>query len=314
MAESLTELRAFVRVVESGSFSAAARSLALSTAMVSKHVTALENRLGVRLLDRNTRRSAATDAGRAFYERCAELLEDLAEAEAEATHVARALQGTLRVSVPVELANLHLGAHLPAFMRRHPGLALSLTVSNRVVDLVEEGLDASLRFVLHADPAQHGRQLARTRLELVATAAWIARHGRPADAESVASFPGLVYGQPAPWSDFRWTRADGASGVLRLQPRLVSSSTDLLLQATLQDAGLAILPTLLCGRALREGRLERLLPDHDFGSMRLLLLFPHRRHTSAKLRAFTDFLLECLGGDPEADPFVQGVAPPRELA
>lgn len=308
MAESLTELRAFVRVVESGSFSAAARSLALSTAMVSRHVTALENRLGVRLLDRNTRRSATTDAGRVFYERCAELLESLAEAEAEAARVARALHGTLRISMPVELANLHLGAHLPVFMQRHPDLALALTVSNRVVDIVEEGLDASLRFVLHADPAQHGRQFARTRLELVATTAWIARHGRPADPRDVALQPGLVYGQPSPWSEFGWTRADGAKGVLRLQPRLVSSSTDLLLQAALQDAGLAMLPTMLCGRALREGRLERLLPDHDFGSMRLLLLVPHRRHPSAKLRAFTDFLLECFGADPDDDPFVRGLA------
>jgi len=312
MADSLNELRAFVRVVESGSFSGAARSLALSTAMVSKHVAALESRLGVRLLDRNTRRSAATEAGRGFYERCSELLEALAEAEAEAAHVARALHGTLRVSLPVELANLHLGARLPVFMRRHPELALALTVSNRVVDLVEEGLDASLRFVLHADPALHGRQLARTRLELVATPAWIARHGRPADAAAAAAHPALVYGQPAPWSEFAWTRADDARGLLRLNPQLVSSSSDLLLQTALQGAGLAILPTLLCGAALREGRLERLLPDHDFGTMRLLLLFPHRRHASAKLRAFADFLLECFGPDPEADPFVDGLTMPAE--
>jgi DNA-binding transcriptional LysR family regulator len=103
-------------------------------------------------------------------------------------------------------------------------------------------------------------------------------------------------------------------GQLRLRPRLVSSSTDLLLQAALGSAGLAILPTLLCGPALRDGRLERLLPDHDFGSMRLLLLYPHRRHASAKLRAFADFLIECFGPDPEADPFVEGLVPPQEPA
>lgn len=309
MIDSLAELRAFSRVVETGGFSAAARTLQLSTAMVSKHVASLENRLGVRLLDRNTRRSAPTAAGRLFYERCTDVLALLAEAESELVSEARDVRGRLAVSMPPEFGNEHMAPLLAAFRRRHPHLQLTLLLHNRLADLVEEGLDAALRFVRRYDAALPGRQLGTTRLLLAASPAYVRRHGRPERPEDLAGHAGLCFGNPEPWAQFAWTAA-GAQGVLSLEPALVASSSAMVCRAAEQGLGVAVVTTMDAGAALRRGDLLRLLPDYDFGSMGIYLVYPHRRHLPLKVRALADFLAEAFGGNPLNDPFLDGLAEP----
>lgn len=306
MIDSMAELRAFSRVVETGGFSAAARTLSLSTAMVSKHVAALENRLGVRLLDRNTRRSAPTAAGRLFYERCCDVLALLAEAESELVSEARDVRGRLAVSMPPEFGLDHMSPLLPAFHRRHPHLQLTLMLHHRLADLVEEGLDAALRFVRRYDAALPGRQLGITRLVLAASPAWVQQHGRPERPEDLANQPGLCFGSPEPWTQFPWTQP-GAQGVLSLQPALVASSSAMVCRAAEQGLGVAVVTTMDAGAALRRGALLQLLPDHDLGAMGIYLVYPHRRHLPLKVRALADFLGEAFGGDPQADPFIRGL-------
>lgn len=309
MIESLAELRAFRRVVETGGFSAAARSLSLSTAMVSKHIAALENRLGVRLLDRNTRRSAPTAAGRLFYERCSHVLALLDEAESELLSQARDVRGRLVVSMPPEFGHDHMSPLLAAFRRRHPHLQLTLLLHNRLADLVEEGLDAALRFMRRYDAALPGRQLGITRLVLAASPAWVQQHGLPERPEDLAAQPGLCFGNPEPWSQFPWSRP-GEQGVLSLEPALVASSSAMVSRAAEQGLGVAVVTTMDAGAALRRGTLLRLLPDYDFGAMGIYLVYPHRRHLPLKVRALADFLAEALGGDPQTDPFLAGLTEP----
>lgn len=307
--QQLAELRAFSRVVEAGGFSAAARSLGLSTAMVSKHVAALEGRLGVRLLDRNTRRSAPTAAGRLFYERCQELLALLDEAESELVNEARDLRGRLVVSMPPEFAAAHWTPLLPAFHRRHPQLQLTMLLHSRVSDLVEEGLDAALRFMRRYDAALPGRQLGRTQLLLAASPAYLDRAGRPTHPDDLAAHPGLCYGNPEPWARFDWRQGDD-TGTLALRPSLVASSSDMVCRAAVQGLGIAVVTTMDAGAALRRGELERVLPGHELGAMGVYLVYPHRRHLPQKVRALADFLAQAFGGDPQADPFVDGLADP----
>jgi DNA-binding transcriptional LysR family regulator len=311
MIESLAELRAFVRVVETGGFTGAARSLALSTAMVSRHVASLEGRLGVRLLDRNTRRSAPTVAGLRFYERCLEVLNSLAEAESELIHESRDARGTLRVSMPPEFATGHLAALLPAFARRHPQLQLTLALHNRMADLVEDGLDAAVRFVRQYDASLNGRRLGITRLVLAASPAWVRTHGLPQGPQDLVGNRGLVYGNPEPWAAFPWQH-EQAQGTLKLAPWFVTSSSEMVCRAAIEGLGVAILPTLDAGGPLRRGELVRLLPEHDFGVMNIFVVYPNRRHLPVKVRAFVDFLVECFGGDAEVDPFVDGLHQPGE--
>lgn len=315
MADSISELVVFSRVVDSGGFSAAARTLGMSTAMVSRTVAALEARLGARLLDRNTRRTSPTPAGARFHERVTELLEGLADAEGELRRDASQARGLVRISMPVEFASHHFGALLPRLLARHPELTVSISVTNQVVDLVEEGIDLAIRFVRDYDSGLSARVLGRTQLWLVAAPSLLERVASVSDAadtgavDALALCDGLVYGDPKPWNRFPY-RVGTRSGLLVLRPRLVTSSVDLIRTAALEGSGIGILPTLVAGSDVRAGRLRRLLPDHDFGFMKVLAVYASRRHLPLKVRAVIEFLDGCFGGDGTIDPFVDGLHRP----
>lgn len=307
MIDSLTEVRTFVRVVEAAGFTAAARSLGVSTALVSRQVAALEARLGVRLLSRNTRRVAPTEAGRQFHQRCVSLLQDLDEAQAELGRFGHEVRGTLKVSLPPELATSYLAPLLTAFQSRHPQLVLHLFLSNQLSRLVEEGLDAAIRFMRHHDSTLNGRQLARTRMVLVASPDYVLRVPPPEHPADLLRHRALVYGAPDPWTEFPWVTEGGEQGVMRLQPGFIASSTDMIGRAAVLGQGVALMTTMDAGAALREGKLVQLLPQYDFGHMGVFVVYPHRRHVPARLRAWIDFLLEIFGADPEHDPFITGL-------
>jgi len=308
--ESLGELRTFVRVVEAGGFTAAARELAVSTALVSKQVGALEGRLGVRLLDRNTRRCKPTEAGRAFHARCVAILQELQEAESAVQAQQSEIQGTLRVTLPPELARLHLAALLPALQRRHPRMHLRLTLSSQVADLVEEEQDMALRFMRRYDAALHGRPLGCTTLVMVASPRYLDEAPAVLHPDDLARHRGLVYGAPTPWTEFAWNDGGGRSGLMRLPEHFVASSTDMVCMAATLGMGIAMTTTMVAGEALRRGDLVRVLPGFDFGQMTLWAVYPHRQHMTARLRAWIDFLVEAFGSDPDIDPFWHGLRVP----
>lgn len=300
--DTLKSMLAFVRVAESGSFSAAARNLHLSPAMVTKHVTYLENRIGARLLQRTTRHVRLTEPGQLYLERCLSILADVEEAESVAGADSVAPHGTLRVTSPVEFGNMHLAPLAARFMERHPGIDLMLDFSNRAVDVVQEGYDVAVRIASALDTSLIGRRLARSRFHIVASPDYLERHGRPSAPANLAGHPCLTFALPDVRDRWPFTR-DGETTQVRVRPRLVSTSSEALRLAARSGAGVSWLPTFVCGRDLDDGSLVSLFPEYDAGSLDIHVLFPHRRFLPGKVRAFLDFLREQFGSDPDRDPW-----------
>jgi len=299
--DTLASMRAFVRVVDLSGFAAAARSLGISTAMVSKHVAHLERRLRISLLTRTTRRVAPTEAGARYHAHCIEVLRAVDEADRVAGRHAEAPSGTLRVTAPTELGDVHIAPMVAPLLAAWPELSIELRFSNRVVDLVEEGVDVAVRVAPRLDTALAGRRLATSRLLPVASPAYLRRQGmprRPADLQQHVALR-FAFGAFRGWP---FTR-DGATELIDPVVRLQSSSAEALRRAARDGAGIALLPTFIAGDDLDAGTLVPLLTDWHVGELGVHAVFAQRRYHPARLRVFIDALVAHFGADPQADPF-----------
>lgn len=301
--DRLASMQVFVKVVESGSFAGAAAKLAATPSMVTKHVNRLESHLGVRLLSRTTRRVSLTEAGSAYYERCVALLAELEETEARVGRHGAEPHGMLRLSAPAEFAGLHLGRPIAAFMRRYPEVMVDLACSNRVVDLVEEGFDAAVRAAARLEGNFVARRIASSRLVVCASPAYLRAHGTPRTPTELEQHACVCFSEPSPRVELGYALR-GRTGTVRLRDRLRTNQSMVLLQAALDGQGVCLMPTFLAGPALKARRLRRLLPEADFGTFGIHVVYPHRKFLLAKVRAFVDFIAEWFGGDPQGDPFV----------
>lgn len=299
--DTLTSMRAFVRVVDLSGFAAAARSLDISTAMVSKHVAHLERRLRISLLTRTTRRVAPTEAGARYHAHCVEVLRAVDEAELAAGHQSEAPSGTLRVTAPTELGDAHIAPMVAPLLAAWPELSIELRFTNRVVDLVEEGVDLAVRVAPRLDTALAGRRLATSRLLPVASPAYLRRHGTPRGPADLQRHVALrfAYGAFQGWPFTRDDVTETIDPVVRLQ----SASAEALRRAARDGAGIALLPTFVAGNDLHAGTLVPVLPDWCVGELGIHAVYPQRRYHPARLRVFIDALVARFGGDPHADPF-----------
>lgn len=301
--DTLTSMRAFTRVVELGGFAAAARSLALSPAMVTKHIANLEARMGVRLLHRTTRRVGPTEAGRAYFERCVELLQGVEEAEAAAGEATQTPHGTLRLTAPVEFGNLHLAPLVGELIRAHPEIAVSLHLSNRVVDIVDEGFDAAVRVAPTMDSSLVARRIATSRLLVLAAPSYLSRHGRPKRPSDLGSHACLAFAVPAPMDKWRFARK-GAVQAVKIAPRMLATSSEALRAAACDGTGITLLPTFLAAEDVRAGRLQPLFQDYDSGALGIHVVYPHRKYLSAKVRVLLELVRSRYGDDPLHDPWL----------
>lgn len=300
--DTLESMQVFVRVVELGSLAAAARSLNLSPAMVSKHVVHLEKRTAARLLNRTTRQVRPTEAGASYFEQCCAILRRVEVAEAEAAADTSAPRGTLRITAPIEFGNLHLPAMIATFLDRHPGIDIVLDLANRRADIVQEGYDLAIRIARDLDTSLVGRRIALSRFHIVASPAYLEREGHPVEPAELARRQCLAFAVPQPWTTWSFTH-DGRSQQVRVSPRVLSTSAEALLEAARTGVGIGLLPSFVCGTALRNGDLVSLFPDCDCGSLGIYILFPHRNLLPLRVRLFIDFLVEQLGGNAEHDPW-----------
>lgn len=305
-APRLEEMATFVQVVEARGFSAAARELGLSPSAVSKQVRVLEERLGVRLLQRTTRRLALTEPGRRFLERARAILAEVRELRADVAGLQREPRGTLRIAAPPDFGRLQLGRLLAAFAARHPDLGIELELSGRAVDVVEEGFDVAIRIAALRDSSLVARRLAPCRRVLCASPDYLRRRGeprRPADLERHECIDYAYQAAPGGWR-FRVTGRRGGRGRSRTvfpSGRLRLNDGAAMREFVLAGLGIALLPTYIVGDDLREGTLRTVLDEVLDGDIEVMAVYPHRRQLAAKVRLFVDFLAQRFGPAPPWD-------------
>jgi DNA-binding transcriptional LysR family regulator len=277
----------FVRVVETGSFSAAARVLKVGQPAVSKVIAQLEQRLNVRLLVRSTHGLRPTEAGQRFFDRARVAVEDADEAERAARDESQGLSGRLRVSAATTFARLHIVPHLPAFLAAHPDIEVDIVLDDRMIDLMTQGIDLSLRMGNLADSSLVAQKLATGRRSVVATPAYLQRAGEPTRPEELATHEAVVYSQlPDAWV---FERA-GEEVPVVMRGRARFSAAEGIRAAVLADMGLAVTSDWMFADKLIDGSVRRLLPEWHLPSIDLWVVYPSGRMASAKARAFTSFV------------------------
>lgn len=291
------EMRVFTAVAEAGSFVAAAGALGMSKAAVSRHVAELEARLGVRLLHRTTRRLSRTPEGELFLARCKDLLEGVDEAEAELSARTGQAVGQLKVSVPVSYGLLRLAPLWGGFLAKHPQVELDVTLSDRVVDLVEEGFDLAVRIARLASSSLISRQLSTTRLVLCATPQYLKQHGRPKVPADLAQHQVLAYSLLAMRDLWTFDGPDGPVPV-RVRPRMFTNSGDTCRAVALQHQGIILQPSFLVGDDLRRGALVELLPKYRIPELGVHAVYPSRKHVVPKVRLLIEYLAKALRDAP----------------
>lgn len=277
----------FARVVEAGGFSRAAEELGVTKSSVSEAVRRLEARLGVRLLDRTTRRLAATDAGRAFYARCRAALAEAEAGRAEAQALHSEPIGPLRVAAPEAFARLHMAPAMAALLASHPGLRLELVEGAQAVDLIEAGFDLAIRIT--PQPAENlvVRRLGTSRVLVVASPGYLAAHPAPSSPQEVVAHRTIAY-SPLFWSrEWRFER-QGERADVPVQPTLLSNSAETLRAAALAGLGLAAVPRWLVADDLADGRLVPCLADWTAPESGIYAVYPSNRLMAAKVKLFVD--------------------------
>jgi len=294
--DRLAQLGAFVEVARRQSFAQAALELEQHVSAVSRAVAALENRLGVRLLQRTTRRVTLSDAGRDYFRRCEALLAELDGADAEVRERAAALRGTLRVSAAAGAGQSLIAPLVPEFLAAHPAVRLDLQLSNRYVDLIEEGYDLALRVgTLAADSRLVVRRLASTRRVLLASPAYLRRRAGPRTPQQLLEHACLVLDIGA--RPRRWQLQRGrAEAAIDVAGPLHSNNAFVLLTACREAAGISLLPASVAGDDVRAGALRQVLPGWESAEQGIYAVYPSARFIPAKVRAFVDFVAARLRG------------------
>jgi DNA-binding transcriptional LysR family regulator len=310
--DSVQSMRVFARVAQLGGFSAAARDLHLSGAAVTKHVAALEERIGARLLNRTTRSVSLTEAGRVYLERCLDCLQAFEDADASVSELSGELRGVLRITAPVEFGNMHVPPLIAAFTALHPEITIDLQVSNRMVDLVEHNVDLALRVAATLDASYVARPIASTRVGVWAAPEYLRVHGRPKKPEDLAQHRCMLFSEPVVRDEWVFTRGKKQARV-KLTPSMVTNSGEALIECACLGMGVMLSPSFIAVADYQAGRIEPLLLDWTTMTARLYACYPHRRHLSAKVRALLDFLRTTYGDDPNRDPWwPQGLQRPTD--
>lgn len=289
--DKFREMQAFAAVVDAGSFVRAAEALETSKAAVSRLVGELEERLGVRLLNRTTRKLSLTDDGQTFYHRCTELLAALGEAESDLSSRSAEPSGRLRISAPVTFGVLHLAPLWAAFLAQHPKVTLDISLSDRMVDLVDEGFDLAIRITRAPHPNLIARQLATTGLVLCAAPAYLERRGTPAHPSELAKHDVISYSYYSSRDEWSFDGPDGPVTV-KTHPRLHANNGDTCLAAALQGQGIVLQPTFLVYEELRSGALRAILPEWRSPELGVYVTYTSRRQLPLKLRQMIDFLAD----------------------
>ncbi len=294
--DRLSEMDAFVQVIDQGGFTEAAKKLGISKSAVSKHIAALESRLAVRLLNRTTRRVSPTEIGLAYYDRAKTVLKDAAEADDMVTAMQSAPRGALRVSAPVSFGITHLSGAVAAFLEAYPEVEIHLVLDDRFVEIVAEGFDLAIRIGALSDSSLRVRKLAESRMLLVASPAYIAANGMPASLDALPQHRLLHYSNLSTGNVWRLRTTKGQERQIRVGGRLTANNGEALRRSAEAGLGIALQPAFIIGDAVRSGRLVEVLPDYPLETLGIHAVYPPGRFTQPKLRVFIDFLADHFKG------------------
>jgi len=281
----------FAKVVEQGSFARAAERLEMSTSAVSRHVAELEAHLDARLLNRTTRRLSLTESGTAFYERCVQLLADLEEAEEAVTAAAVVPRGTLKLTCAITFGVRYLAPAIAAFRGRHPQVRVDVELSDRTVDIVDEGFDLAIRIGDIGSQSLIGRRIGSTQLICCAAPAYLARHPPPRVPADLGLHACLGYEYTPLRGVWRFRDGDGRVHDVRIGGPAHANNGEFLTALAVEGMGINLEPDFIVAPDIRAGRLVRLLGEFTAPAAGIHAVYPSRRHLSAKVRAFVDFLV-----------------------
>ncbi|MFK0096379.1 LysR family transcriptional regulator [Pseudomonas sp. NPDC090592] len=286
------DMRIFAQVMEAGSFTAAADRLGMSKQSVSRRLMQLEERLGVRLLNRSTRRLDATPLGQHYYQSALRLLGEVQQVEHDISGQAQALRGTLRLSAPLSFAMSHLGCLLTEFLQLHPQVDVEVDLSDRAVDLIGEGYDLALRIGALEDSSLIARRIASVERVYCASAAYLQARGTPVQPDELAGHDCLPYGHSR---QVQWQfRQGGKAQAIQVAGRMRANNGELLRDAAIAGMGVTYLPTFIVGQALADGRLVTVLQDWTPPALQLSAVYPQHRQVSRPVQGFVEFLRERL--------------------
>jgi DNA-binding transcriptional LysR family regulator len=294
--DKLQSMNAFVRVVEQGSFARAADRLDMSTSAVSRQVAELEDHLGARLLNRTTRRLSLTESGQAYYERCVQLLADLEETEAQVSQATARPTGTIRLTCSIAFGIRHLAPAIGAFQKAYPAVRFDCSLSDRFVDLVEEGLDLAIRIGQLSDNNLIARKIGETRLMVCASPEYLKRHGTPKRPEELTVHNCFTYEYVSVKNLWRFREKAGPRAGEEIRVPIGGSihgnNGEMLASIAAEGVGIVIEPDFIVGPMIENGRLVPILKGFEPPRSGVYAVYPSRRHLSAKVRSFVDFLAD----------------------
>jgi DNA-binding transcriptional LysR family regulator len=296
--DKLESLRAFVKVVQHGGLSAAARDLRLSRSAVSKYLIDLETELGVQLLVRSTRNASPTENGLAYYERVVAILSEIDEADAAVSSLQAEPRGILRVNAPMSFGTLHLGTAIADFMEKYPELKIQLVLSDELIDPVREGFDVTLRIADLSSSSLIARKILPAPRVICASPSYLQRRGTPQHPDELREHECLTYGHLATGHQWKLTGPDGDHWI-QIPWTLCTNNAEVLRDAAVKGRGLALLPTFIAGDDLQTGALATVLKEYKPPEISVYVIYSQTKHLSVKIRVFIDFLVEHFGGGSE---------------
>jgi len=303
--ENLTDIAVFVEVVKADSFTTAAKELDLSRSVVSKYITRLEQRLGVRLLNRTTRRLSLTEAGRQFFQQSQSALMQLENAEGEILAMQAEPRGLLRISVPSSFGIMHLAPLMPQFQKIYPDLKLDLSINDKIVDIVDEGIDIAIRIGELPDSTLIAKRIAQCRYVVCASPTYFEQHDKPIIPEDLTQHNCLLFqfwNTPNQW---QFLSKDNQFIDVKVRGEVVSNNSLALRKIMLNNGGISMAPTFLVGDDIKNGHLISVLSDCHIKPLSIYAVYPHRQYLTAKVRAFLEFLSSQINIDkPYWDEFL----------
>lgn len=298
--DKLGAMASFAKVVSLGSYAKAAQTLGVTRSAVSKAVMELEQQLGARLLDRTTRRVSPTEAGLAYYERCLDILARVEETELQVSRLHDEPKGILKINAPMSFGSRYLAPAIADFMSQYPDLKIEITLNDRFIDPLEEGVDVTVRIAALADSSLIARKLAPAKLALVASPAYIMESGIPKSPDDLASHRALSYGHSTTLQRWHLTQK-GEPISVPLTSAMCSNNGDMLLVAALAGQGITMLPTFMIGPHVAAGSLQIILPEFPPTALGIYALYAPNKYLAAKTRLLIDFLVQRFGDEPQWD-------------